>query len=209
MSLVAGGIGRIRIIEFDTVELSNLNRQILYRTSDIGIAKGVAAVKTLRDLNPTLDLELVQEKVTSENIDALLSNYELIVEGGESPAGRNLVNTYCLKNRKPMVHASAHFSYGYVFCMVPSNKTACFACLFPDDHTRAVHTGPVPVNVLSTSIAGSLGAAEVFKWFLGYKDQMFTNSCLAFSSLLLSSEFVVQPVPRNEHCPVCAEYYAS
>lgn len=209
MGLVAGGVGNIRLIEFDRVELSNLNRQILYRTSDIGLAKGQIAAKTLRDLNPEVNLELVEEKVAPDNIGDLLDGFDFIVEGGDSPAGRNLVNCHCLNTGQPYVHASAQFSYGYVFSVVPAQKTACFACFFPTDHTRQEHTGAVPVNVLATSTAGSLGAAEVFKWFLGYRDQMIINRRLCFSSLLMSGEFGYEDQPRRPDCPICSRYYGS
>lgn len=207
MALAAGGIGNIRIIEFDKVELSNLNRQILYRTSGIGQPKGRLALQTLADLNPEIDLELVEEKVQSDNISDLLSGWDFIVEGGDSPAGRNLVNEHCLSTKKPFVHASAQFSYGYVFSVIPDWQTACFACFFPEDHTRAIHTGAVPVNVLSTSIAGSLGATEVFKWFLGHQNNMIVNRRLCFSSLLLSEEFSYEFQSRRLDCPVCSCYY--
>jgi molybdopterin/thiamine biosynthesis adenylyltransferase len=208
MSLAAGGIGHIKIIEFDHVELSNLNRQLLYRHSDIGLSKGQAALKTLRDLNPEIQIELSENKMTSENIDGLLENWDFIVEGGESPAGRNLVNEYCLKTKKPMLHCSAQFSYGYLFSMIPEEKTACFACLFPEDHTRQEHTGPVPVNVLSTAVAGSLGAAEVFKWYLGYKENMVVNKKWYFNSLLLNSKFEEEQCERNLTCLVCSRYHS-
>ncbi len=207
MSLVAGGIGNIRIIEFDKVELSNLNRQLLFRTSDINKSKGKQAIKTLSDLNPEINLELIEDRVDINNIEEHLRDFDFIVEGGESPAGRNLVNEYCLKANKPFVHASAQYSYGYVFSVIPELKTACFACYFPNDHTRAVHTGPVPVNVLATSIAGSLGAVEVFKWFLGYQGNMVVNKRLCFSSLLLSEEFKYLKQKRISNCPVCSGYY--
>lgn len=209
MSLAAGGIGNLRIIEFDKLELSNLNRQILYRSSGIGKSKGILAAKTLRDLNPDINIELVQEKVQKDNINDLLNKWDFIVEGGDSPAGRNLVNKYCLSTKKPFTHASAQFSYGYVFSVIPDKKTACFACFFPTDHTREIHTGPVPVNVLPTSIAGTLGASEVFKWFMGYKDRMFTNKRLCFSSLILSTEFIYEVQHRRKDCPVCSNYYSS
>jgi len=207
MSLAASGIGYIKIIEFDRVEISNLNRQILYRTSDIGLYKGEAAQKTLQDLNTEIQIDWSSEKVTSHNIEHLLDDCELVVEGGESPAGRNLINEYCLIHRKPMVHASAQFSYGYVFSVIPEFKTACFACVFPHDHTRQDSIGAVPVNVLSTSLAGVLGAAEVLKWFLGYKDRMIFNRKLYFNSLILSGEFENEIHHRNKDCLICSKYY--
>lgn len=208
MSLAAAGIGTIRVIEFDDVELSNLNRQILYETSDIGKSKVMACKSTLGKINPEITIEAVNEKITEENIERLCDGFDFIVEGGESPAGRNLVNEYCLSSGKPFVHASAQFNYGYVFSVVPKLKTACFACFFPEDHSRKEHTGPVPVSVLATSVAGSLGAAEVLKWFMGYQDSMFLNRRLCFSSLLLSSDFTIEKQKRLEPCPVCSKYYS-
>jgi adenylyltransferase/sulfurtransferase len=207
MALTAAGIGKIRIIEPDHVELSNLNRQILYRTSSIGKTKLDETVRTLTDLNPDVKFDPIFERVTSDNIERLCGGQGFIVEGGDSPAGRNLVNEYCLKTGKPFVHASAQFNYGYVFSVIPQDETACFACFFPEDHTRTEHTGPVPVSVLSTSIAGSLGAAEVIKYALGYKDRMYVNKRLCFSSLILSGEFTVENTPRNPSCSVCAPIY--
>ena len=207
MNLVAGGIGYIRIIEFDVVELSNLNRQLLYRTSDIGRPKGEAALQTLQSLNPGITVELIKDRVAEDNIVDLLKNTDFIVEGGDSPEGRNQVNRYCLEYNKPFVHASAQFSYGYIFSVIPSQLTACFACFFPEDHTRQQHTGPVPVNGLSTSVAGSLGAVEVFKWFLGYQANMIVNRRLCFSSLLLSEQFEYVSQSRRSDCLVCSQYY--
>lgn len=207
MSLVAAGIGHIKIIEYDKVELSNLNRQLLYRTDDIGKYKGECAIKTLTALNPDIDLSLEIDKIEQDNIDDHLHDWEYIVEGGDSPAARNLVNEYCLEKNKPMLHCSAQFCYGYLFNVLPMLQSACFACIFPNDHTRALHTGAVPVNVLATSISGTLGAAEILKWYLGYRENMIVNKKIFFNSLLLSGGFEEENYHRNENCPVCAKYY--
>lgn len=207
MALAAGGIGNIKIVEFDKVELSNLNRQILYRTPDIGKPKGARALHTLKDLNPQVSIEWINDKIDRKNIFKHLNDADFIVEGGDAPAGRNLVNEFCLEYKKPFVHASAQFNYGYVFSVVPEDKTACFACFFPKDHTRRRSTGAVPVSVLSTELAGTLGAAEVFKWFLGYRDKLIVNKRLCFSSLILSERFQYLEQSRRKKCPVCSRYY--
>lgn len=209
LSLAAAGVGSLRVIEFDKVELSNLNRQILYKTPDIGKVKVGVCVSMLHELNPDVNIEGICEKVTEHNINDLCRGYDFVVEGGDSPSGRNLVNNYCLSMNKPFVHASAQFNYGYVFSVVPTLKTACFACFFPADHTRTQHTGPVPVSVLATSVAGTLGAAEVLKWFTGYHKSMFINRRFCFSSLLLSGEFTVEIQNRRPECPVCSRHYGS
>lgn len=144
--LAAAGVGEINIYEFDTIELSNLNRQILYSTADIGKFKGDVAKEKLSLLNPDIKIGWINEKIDSTNINSLLGDSEFIVEGGDSPFARNLINEFCLKNSIPYAHASAQFSYGYVFSVLPQEKTACFACFFPNDYTRKEHTGAVPVT---------------------------------------------------------------
>lgn len=207
MCLVAAGVGRVRIIEFDTVEMSNLNRQILYRTSDIGSKKGYASLKTLQDLNDEITIELIDEKLTFDNMKNLLEGFDFIVEGGDCPYARNLVNEFSLESKIPMVHCSAQFSYGYVFSVIPQNATACFACIFPDDHQRQEHTGPVPVNVLSTALAGTLGAAEVIKWLIGDRSKMYVNGKRFFDSLVINNTIGFEPTNRNPSCKVCSKYY--
>jgi len=186
MALVSAGIGSVRVIDADSVELSNLNRQTLYSTSDIGCYKAERAAVVLKEPNPEVAIEGVVHRVDADNISGLLGGCDFVVEGGDSPAVRNLGNEYCLRTKVPYVHASAQFSYGYVFSVVPEWKAACFASFFPNDHTRQESTGPVPVNVLSVQVAGTLGAVEVIKWSLGYRDNMIVNKRFCFSSLLLT-----------------------
>jgi len=209
MALAACGVGSIRFCEFDQVEVSNLNRQCLYSTGDIGIPKGLAAQKFLRQLNPEVCIEWRDARITSDNIDEHFAAVDIVVEGGDSPLNRNAVNDYCLRASKPMVHASAQYSYGYVCSVCPDACTACLACFFPDEIQRGESTGPVPVNVLSVQLAGTLGAAEVLKWILGYRDQMYVNGRFCFSSLLLSGCFEMRPQVRRPDCPICGPIYRS
>lgn len=203
MSLAAAGVGNLRIIEFDRIELSNLNRQILYTTKDIGKKKVDVCTKVLYEINPEISIEGICDKVDKNNIERLCDDFDFVVEGGDSPSARNLVNKYCLSSNKPFTHASAQFNYGYVFSVIPSLNTACFACYFPNNHSRSEHTGPVPVSVLATSLAGTLGAAEVLKWLTGYKESMYFNRRLCFSSLLLSGEFTIEKQSRRKECSAC------
>jgi molybdopterin/thiamine biosynthesis adenylyltransferase len=206
-ALTCAGVGHIRVIDFDKVELSNLNRQFLYNTNDIGQFKATAAVSKLKLLNPDIIIEPIIDKITEQNISSLLNDFDFIVEGGESPFGRNLVNEFCLSTAKPFVHSSAQFNYGYVFSVVPKLNTACYACFYPDDIHRTETTGAVPVSVLSVQIAGTLGASEVLKYFLGYEDNLIVNRKLVFSSLLLSEEFSYIKQNRRRKCPVCSKIF--
>jgi adenylyltransferase/sulfurtransferase len=205
LCLVSCGIGEITIIDSDKVELSNLNRQFLFNMKSIGKNKASASKKFLSKINPDIKIHFVEEEVTDKNIDRLCSGFDFLIEGGSSPFQRNTVNRFCLKTKTPFVHASAQFSYGYVFSVMPELGTACFECFFPNDVKRRASTGPVPVNCLSTSIAGSIGASEVVKYFLGYKEEMFVGKMLCFSSLLLNPKFEIIKVKQKKECCSCGK----
>lgn len=195
--LVAAGVGRIRIIDFDRVELSNLNRQILFTTEDIGRNKAECAKRRLGLLNEEVAIEALPQRVDEGNIDALLAGFDVVVEGGDSLAGRLLVNRYCVKTKMPMVHASAQYNYGYVLTVLPG-RTACFECVFPD--LPAGHGGSVPVVGVATGVAGVLGANEVIKLATGAGSPV-TDGVLAFTGF--QSDFRFVPSPRREECASC------
>ncbi|ACY97688.1 MULTISPECIES: HesA/MoeB/ThiF family protein [Thermomonospora] len=197
--LVAAGVGRIRIIDFDRVELSNLNRQILYTRADIGRNKALAAADRLRRLNDEIDIEAVDSRVDEGNIAELTGGFDVIVEGGDSLAARLLVNDHCLRSRTPMVHASAQYNYGYVLTL-PPGRTACFQCAFPD--LPRGHGGSVPVLGVATGIAGCLGAAEVIKIITG-AGRPIVNGYLTCSAFQGAFQFV--PAARRPGCAACGE----
>lgn len=163
LSLAASGVGTIRIIDFDKVELSNLNRQILYQTDDIGEFKAIAAMKRLKHLNPDIEIEAIVDKVTSHNFDNLLSGFDLIFEGGDSGEARKEFNINCIKRNWSYIHASAQYNYSYIFPVVPK-VTGCFECLFKD--LPKSHKGPVPVIGTSTLMAGALAASEAISYLI-------------------------------------------
>lgn len=197
--LVAAGLGQLRIIDFDRVEMSNLNRQILYETADIGRNKAEAARARLEALNDEIIIEAVDERVEAANIDALCGGFDVVIEGGDSLDGRLLVNAHCLRSGQPMVHASAQYAYGYVLTVLPS-RTACFECAFPD--LPVGHGGSVPVLGVATGIAGSLGAGEVVKVVTGV-GRPIVDGYLAFS--VFQSRFDFVDTPRDPSCAACGD----
>ena len=195
--LAAAGVGHLTIIDFDLVELSNLNRQILYTEADLGRNKAEAARDRLRQLNSEITIDAIDACVEEDNIDGLLGGYEIVIEGGDSLAGRLLCNNYCIRTRTPMVHASAQYGYGYVLTTLPG-KTACFQCAFPD--LPAGHGGSVPVFGVTAGIAGSLGAGEVIKLVVG-SGEPITDGYLTFSVFSGRHDFI--PAPRDPACSAC------
>jgi adenylyltransferase/sulfurtransferase len=195
--LAAAGIGTLRIIDFDHVELSNLNRQILFTVDDIGKSKAERAQDRLTRLNPEIRVEAISERVDEANIDELLGGFDIVIEGGDSLAGRLLVNGYCTRTGASMVHASAQYGYGYVLTYLPG-RSACFCCAFPD--LPEGHGGSVPVWGVATGIAGSLGAGEVVKLAAGV-GRPIINGYLSFSAFQGKFDFV--PVEPRSDCPGC------
>lgn len=197
--LAAAGVGTLRIIDFDQVELSNLNRQILFTIDDIGQNKAERGQARLARLNDEISIEAVPERVDENNIGRLLDGFDVVVEGGDSLSGRVLVNDYCARSGVPMVHASAQYGYGYVLTYLPG-KSSCFLCAFPD--LPEGHGGSVPVWGVATGIAGCLGAGEVVKLVTGAGEPL-VNGYLAFSAFQGKFDFI--PVERRPDCPSCLD----
>lgn len=195
--LTAAGIGTLRIVDFDQIELSNLNRQILYTEADLGRNKAEAAAQRLRHLNSDITIEAIEARLDETNIDELLDDFEIVIEGGDSLAGRQLCNDYCIRTRKPMVHASAQYGYGYVLTVLPGH-TACFRCAFPD--LPPGHGGSTPVVGVATGIAGSLGAGEVIKLAADVGD-LVVDGYLTFS--IFQGKFDFIPAEQDPRCQAC------
>ena len=195
--LAAAGVGKIKIIDFDRVELSNLNRQILYTTNDIGRYKAEVAAEKLRMLNPDITIKFCTERVTNENIDSMLGNFDVLLEGGDGPDQRLMVNQFAVDNQCPMVHVSAQYAYGYVFTMI-NKEDPCLNCAFPD--LPASRKGPVPVWGPATGIAGVIGANEVLKILLG-KGELARGYLMSCSNF--QNDYYRLPIPKDPHCPSC------
>lgn len=162
--LAAAGVGHIRIVDFDVVELSNLNRQILYDVLDIGKRKVDAAANRLRGLNPDIHIEPVFDRVGPHNFVDLLSGFDLVFEGGDGAQARKDFNQCAFEFRMTYVHASAQYNYAYVTTVEPG-RSACFECFFED--LPQSHGGPVPIIGSAAGIAGSVAASEAISILSG------------------------------------------
>lgn len=196
--LAAAGVGKIKIIDFDRVELSNLNRQILYTQSDIGLYKSEAAATHLMELNPEIIVEPMVNRLTRDNFEQLFHDCDLVFEGGNSSTEREAFNRAALSSGKIYIHASAQFNYGYVFTVVPT-VTPCFECVF-DDLPRS-HGGPVPIIGTATAIAGSIAASEAINILIGRGPQII-NRILFFDGWL--NQFIDIPTTQKVGCSGCS-----
>ncbi len=205
MYLAAAGVGTLGIVEFDTVDLSNLQRQLLHRTQDVGRLKIDSAADTINALNP--DVRVVKHKVVldSTNIMDIIRDYDIVVNGTDNFPTRYLVNDACVFAGKLLVDGSIFMFEGQATVYDGAHGGPCYRCLFP--------TPPPPGEVPSCQEAGVLGvlpgiigsiqAIETMKLILGKGDSL-KGRLLLFDALAM--EFREMKVEQDPNCPVCGEH---
>ena len=201
--LTAAGVGTLGLVDADHVDLSNLQRQILYATSDVGRPKTEAARDRLRAANPNVNFVLHSEKFTAVNAEKLLAGYDIIIDGTDNFAAHYLINDACVLFGKPLVHASLSQFDGMVGTVLPK-KSACYRCLYPSPPPpdKAPNCADAGVLGVLPGLAGTLQAMEAVKLILGI------GKTLAGGVLLingLDATFRDITVPRDPSCPACGE----
>jgi adenylyltransferase/sulfurtransferase len=202
--LAAAGVGTIGIVDFDKVDVSNLQRQIVHGTSDIGRPKIESARDTLREINPHVALELHETHLSSENAQGLVEQYDVVVDGSDNFATRYLSNDVCVWAKKPNVYGSVFRFDGHSTVFAPHLGGPCYRCLFPEP--------PEPGSVPSCAEAGVLGvvpglvgtiqAIEAIKLILGLGDTLI-GRLLSFDALKM--KFRDFKLRRDPDCPVCGD----
>jgi len=167
--LVAAGVGTLGIIDFDVVEESNLQRQILFGTSSLGINKALAAKERLTDLNPTIQINAYQEALTPQNALSLFNDYDIIVDGTDNFETRYLINDAAIITNKPIVYGAIFKFEGQVSVFNYKNG-ASYRCLFPSPPKKGSVANCTEVGVLGVlpGIIGTMQANEVLKIILGF-----------------------------------------
>lgn len=166
--LAAAGIGRLGLVDFDRVDESNLQRQVLYGTQAIGQRKAWAAVERLHDINPSVKLESHAERLTAKNALQRFAAYDVVVDGTDQFATRYLINDACVILGKPNVHGSVHRFEGQV-SVFSAHGGPCYRCLFPEPPSPGTVPSCEEGGVLGVlpGIIGSMQAVEVIKLILG------------------------------------------
>jgi molybdopterin/thiamine biosynthesis adenylyltransferase/rhodanese-related sulfurtransferase len=201
MYLAAAGIGRLGLIDFDTVDESNLQRQILYGESVIGERKLDAAWKRLRDMNRNLRIETFNDRLSSRNAMPLMEPYDIILDGTDNFATRYLVNDACVMLRKPNVYASIYRFDGQV-SVFDATRGPCYRCIYPDPPPAGLVPSCAEGGVLGVlpGIVGSLQAAEAIKLITGAGEPLI-GRLLLFDALNMT--FRSLRIPKNPNCKVC------
>ena len=199
--LAAAGVGRIGLVDFDTVDLTNLQRQILFSTSDVGRPKIEAAADRLRGLNPDIQIDTFETRLTSENALELFKNYDLIVDGTDNFPTRYLVNDACVLLGKQNVYGSIFRFEGQV-TVFGAPGGPCYRCLYPEPPPPGLVPSCAEGGVLGVlpGIIGSIQAAETLKLIIG-KGAPLIGRLLLFDALAM--RFRELKLRKNPECPVC------
>src|SRR3990172_9985474 len=199
--LAAAGIGTIGIIDSDVVELSNLQRQILHNTSDIGRLKVDSAKETMVSLNPDVTVNTYPERLTTDNILSLFAGYDIIVDGSDNFPTRYLINDACVMLGKPNVHGSIFRFEGQATVFKPP-EGPCYRCLYPEPPPADMVPSCQEAGVLGVlpGIIGTIQAIETIKLILG-KGEPLVGRLLLFDAL--SMDFRGVRLKKDNHCPLC------
>lgn len=200
--LAAAGVGRIGIIDDDVIDLSNLQRQILHTTPEVGTPKVLSAQKKLHALNPNVQVDTYQERLNAQNILKIIESYDIIVDGTDNFGTKFLINDACVLLDKPYSYGGILRFSGQTMSIKPK-ESACYACVFNSPPPAGTVPSCSSAGILG-SIAGILGtiqATEVLKMILGIGEPLY-NTILSFDAL--SMEFRKIHVSKNPQCRVCA-----
>jgi adenylyltransferase/sulfurtransferase len=198
--LAGAGVGRIGILDDDAVELSNLHRQLLHFTPDVGVAKAESAAAKLRYLNPDIVIEPYQVHADAENAAALVEGQNLVVDCSDSFATRYAVNAACCAARVPLVEAGVLGVSGLVMSIKPG-RTACYRCAFPVEPHDAPRCADAGVLGPAAGVIGSLQALEALKLLTGVAPPI-ADGFLQVD--LATAEFLRVRAGRRDDCPDCA-----
>jgi len=200
--LVAAGVGKIGIVDLDDVDLSNLQRQILHGTKDVGRKKVESARDRLREMNPHIDIELHECRFSSNNALDLVSGYDVVVDGSDNFPTRYLSNDVCVWAQKPNVYGSVFRFDGQATVFAPHLGGPCYRCLFPEPPAPGTVPNCAEAGVLGVlpGIIGMIQAIETIKLILGLGETL-VGRLLHFDALKMKfREFNVR---RDPQCPVC------
>ena len=195
--LALAGVGRIVIVDNDTVSVSNLNRQTLHWTSDVGRKKTTSAEEKIRSMNPYVEVETISCNIEEDNVTGIVGDADLIVDALDNFPARYLLNSVAVKRHIPFFHGAVRGFHGQVMTVMPY-QTACLRCVFPQ--TPSAET--FPIIGVTPGVIGSIQATEVIKYLTG-KGELLTNRLLLWDGLSGKMNFL--QVKRNPSCPDCGK----
>jgi len=194
--LAASGIGHVGIVDSDKVEISNLNRQILFNSNDLNKYKVVQAKAQVKKIYKNIKIKTFKSRLTFKNIKSILKNYEIICDGTDNYETRYLINDFCKKNKKTLISAAISRFDGHLFKLNFKKRGPCYRCFMPEQPTLENNCETEGIFPPVAGVMGSLQANEVLKTVLNLKSDLNT-SMLIFNSLKMNLRTVKISVNKN------------
>jgi molybdopterin/thiamine biosynthesis adenylyltransferase/rhodanese-related sulfurtransferase len=204
MYLAAAGVGKIGLVDFDTVDFSNLQRQIIHSTADVGRLKGESAKETIQGINPGVEVELHNVRLSSENAMDIIAKYDVVVDGTDNFPTRYLTNDACVLLKKPNVYGSIFRFEGQASVFAPHLGGPCYRCLYPEPPPPGMVPSCAEGGVLGVlpGIIGCIQATEILKLALG-KGSSLIGRLMLFNAL--DMKFREVKLRRDPQCPLCGD----
>ncbi len=202
--LAAAGVGTIGIIDDDTVDVSNLQRQILHTTERIGMPKVESAMETIHGLNPDVKVKPYKLRINAENVMDIVKDYDVVVDGCDNFGTRYLVNDACVLLNKPNIYASIYRFEGQATTFIPHDGP-CYRCLYPDPTPPELAPSCQEAGVLGVlpGVMGLIQATEAVKIILG-TGGLLVNRLLTYDALAM--KFREMKIRRDQDCHVCGKH---
>jgi len=202
MYLAAAGVGKIGIVDFDKIDLSNLQRQIMHATEDVGTSKCASAKKRMQEINPEIEVVVHEEQVSQANIEKLVKLYDVVIDATDNFSTRYLINDACVLGKKPNIYGAIYRFEGQASVFAPGQ--GCYRCLFPfpppPDTVPNCAEGGV-LGVLA-GIIGVLQATEAIRILIGMGSGLIGRLMLYDA---MEMRFDTLNVKRNADCPICGD----
>ena len=201
--LAAAGLGTIGIVDGDKVNLTNLHRQIIHHTADLGIEKVKSAENKIRAINPDVTVKTYHQLVKADNISSIIRQYDFVIDATDNFGAKFLINDACYFEKTPFSHAGVLKFYGQLITVIPG-QTTCYRCIF---------NAPPPLDTVPTcaqagvlgvlpAVIGSLQATEAIKYLIDL-GKLLTGTLLTYDALEM--DFHAVKLDRNPNCPLCGQ----
>jgi molybdopterin/thiamine biosynthesis adenylyltransferase len=202
--LAAAGVGTIGIADADTVDISNLQRQVIHATSDLGRPKVASAKEKMEAINPDVKVIPYQGWVRAENIAAMVADYDFVIDGTDNFAAKFLINDACVLAGKPFSHGGILQFDGQTMTVQPG-ESPCYRCIFPEPPPKDLILPCSRAGVIGVlpGVIGTLQATEAIKFLLG-EGELLTGRLLTYNALRM--RFREVPFKRNPDCPICGAH---
>lgn len=204
MYLAAAGVGTIGIADADEVDLSNLQRQVIHTTNDLGKPKVESAKETMQAINPNVNVITYHDFISADNIMDIIKDYDFILDGTDNFPAKFLINDACVMAKKPFSHAGIIRFQGQLMTYVPE-KGPCYRCVFKNPPPKDAVPTCKQAGVIGAmaGVIGCLQAMEAVKYITG-AGELLTGSLLTYDALKM--EFRKIKLPQNKKCGVCGEH---